>query len=317
MSQNKSNLTTSLPLVSVIIVTRNRPEMICRCLEHLSQQTYELFETIVVDGSSDQQTERLVRQYPSVQYIYLPGGKNKMTFARNLGIRAAQGEIITFIDDDSLVQAGWLENLVNSYTAENVGGVGGRVIDEHEIAAQHQSSGLSVGKVFPDGQVTDDFAAELPQPIEVDRLRGCNMSFRKEVFDQVGLFDNHYDFTANSTFEEVDFCARVRKYGYKLLFNSAATVEHLSARREDGLPRNVTDSRMMFAYYHNRTYFVLVNFGWWGRHLVYLFGYDTIHHLYLVAKYPSTSKVVGLLSNIYGKITGVIAALQKRLKENK
>jgi GT2 family glycosyltransferase len=302
--------------VSVIIVTRNRPQLIQQCLDHLLRQDYEPFEMIVVDASSDQQTEEIVKQYPTVRYIYLPNGKNKMTQSRNLGIAAAKGEIIAFIDDDSMVREGWLANLVSSYNAEDIGGVGGRVIDEMEI--RYQLTAPVVGRVLPDGRLIDNFALEVNETIKVDRLKGCNMSFRKQVFQRVGLFDNQYDATPHSTFEEVDFCTRVKKHGYKLLFNSQAVVDHLSAPREDGLPRSVTDDpRAMFSYYHNRTYFVLVNFGWRGGHLASLFFHDTTGYVYWFFENPSVHGLKCLVANVWGKIIGAAAALQKQLAERK
>ncbi len=304
-------------LVSVIIVTRNRPRLIQQCLDHLLRQDYEPLETIVVDASSDQQTEEIVTQYPAVRYIYLPNGKNKMTQSRNLAIATAKGEIIAFIDDDSMVREGWLAHLVSSYNAEDIGGVGGRVIDEIEV--QYQLAAPIVGRVFPDGRVIDNFALELNEVIEVDRLRGCNMSFRKQVFQRVGMFDNRYDATAHSTFEDVDFCTRVKKNGYRLLFNSQAVVDHLAAPREDGLPRSVAHPCVMFSIYRNRTYFVLVNFGWIGAHLPRLFFLDTVELLYrfLFLYHSPVRGLLCLVANVWGKIIGAIAVLQKQLAEKK
>lgn len=299
--------------VSVIIVTRNRPQMIQRCLDHLLRQTYDPFETIVVDASSDRQTEEVVKRYPAVRYIYLPDGKNKMTQSRNLGVSAARGEIIAFIDDDSLVREGWLANLVSTYRSEDVGGVGGRVLDETEI--QYQLATPIIGRVYPDGRVVDNFILELDEAVEVDRLKGCNMSFRRQVFQRVGLFDKGYDATPHSTFEEVDFCMRVKKNGYKLLFNSQAVVDHLAAPREDSLPRSVADPRMMFSYYHNRTYFVLVNFGWIGCHLVSLFVRDTAEYFYWFLRNLSVRGFKCMVANILGKAAGAAAALQKQFAE--
>jgi GT2 family glycosyltransferase len=278
------------------------------------RQDYDPFETIVVDASSDQQTEEIVKRYPAVRYIYLPHGKNRMTQSRNLGVAAARGEIIAFIDDDSLVRDGWLAKLVSSYRSEEVGGVGGRVVDETEI--QYQLTTPIVGRVYPDGRVVDNFVLELDEVIEVDRLKGCNMSFRRHVFEHVGLFDKGYDATPHSTFEEVDFCIRVKKIGYKLLFNSQAVVDHLAVPREDGLPRSVTDPRMMFSYYRNRTYFVFANFGWIGWHLVSLFCRDTAEYFYWFLKNFSVHGFKCLVANIWGKIVGTVAALEKQFAKN-
>lgn len=298
-----------LPFVSVVIVTRNRPEMVRQCLVGLRQQTYSPFEIIIVDGSSTSQTEQVARQHPEARYIFLPDGKDKMTQARNLGVEAARGVIIAFLDDDSIAREGWLTHLVNSYDSPFVGGVGGRVVDRMEM--EHQTDQDVVGKVFSDGQTIDNFARELNDPIEVDRFKGCNMSFRKPVLHEVGLFDNYY----GTNWDDVDICLRVKKAGYRLVYNSDAVVDHLLAPQEDSRVRSGEVARVVFIYYRNRTYLVLTHFGGWGRHLLSLFYYDTVHHLYLLRKEPSRRRLAGLLANLGGKIVGVTGALRKRLSK--
>ncbi len=292
--------------VSVVIVTRNRPEMVRQCLSRLQQQAYSPFEIIVVDGSSNTETEQIIRQQPQVRYIFLPDGKGKMTQARNLGIEAAQGDIVAFLDDDSMVRDDWLTHLMSGYRGWRVGGVGGRVIDKVEL--EHQTDRLVVGQVFSDGQTIDNFARELDNSVEVDRLKGCNMSFRKEVLHQVGLFDNYY----GTNWDDVDICLRVKKAGYHLIYNPEAVVDHLMAIQEDGRVRSGEVSQVVFTYYRNRTYLVLTHFGWRGRHLLSLFWADTVHHLYLLYKEPSRRRMGGLLANVGGKIVGAIGALRKQ-----
>jgi GT2 family glycosyltransferase len=306
----QANALEERKLTSVVIITRNRPGLVHQCLDRLLQQDYGPFETIVVDASSNQQTEEIVKQYPVVRYIYLPNGKNKMGRSRNLGIEAAKGEVIAFIDDDSMVRDGWLSSLISCYNAEDIGGVGGRVIDEIEL--KYQIAAPVVGRVFPDGRVIDNFALELNGVIEVDRLKGCNMSFRKHVLQEVGLFDEYYD----NTWDDVDICTRVKKGGYRLLFNPRTVVDHLAAPREDGLPRSVTNPRVMFSYYRNRTYFVFANFGWIGWHLVSLFGRDSAEYFYWFLKNFSVYGFRCLVANIWGKIVGTVAALEKQFAKN-
>ena len=281
--------------------------MVQQCLDHLGRQAYEPFEVIVVDGSSNQETEQIVKQHSEIRYIYLPQGKNKMTQARNLGVMAAQGEIIVFIDDDSMVSENWLAELISGYGDKTVGGVGGRVLDEIEL--KYLDPTPVVGKVLPGGQLINNFAFELEEMIEVDRFKGCNMSFRRDVLQQVGLFDNFY----RTNWDDVDICIRVKKAGYKLLFNSGAVVNHLTAPQEDGLLRSTTNPRVMFMYYRNRTYFAISHLGCRRQNLVPLLVHDTLHHISLFLKTPSVLMIRQLTANIQGKIVGAAGALQKQL----
>src|SRR5260370_12585723 len=116
------------PCVSIVIITRNRPFILGYCIEHVLSQPYPHKEIIVVDSSSNKDSERVVARYPEVISIRLRDQKNNMPQARNEGIAAASGDIVAFIDDDALVQPGWLESLLTAYRGEKVGAVGGRTI---------------------------------------------------------------------------------------------------------------------------------------------------------------------------------------------
>src|SRR5689334_302599 len=115
--------------VSIIVITRNRPTLLRYCLEHILAQLYPHKEIIVVDSSSDDESGRVVAQYPDVRSVRLRGQRNNMPQARNAGIAISSGEIIAFIDDDAMAEPGWLDTLVDSYQDETVGAVGGRVIE--------------------------------------------------------------------------------------------------------------------------------------------------------------------------------------------
>src|SRR5579885_1599044 len=128
------------PVVSIIIITRNRPFLLGHCLERVcSQASVETrliasgrdvsplpigtsydesgsysasdsgvglwnLEIIVVDSSSNDESEHVVMRYPGTKYLRVHGERNNMPQARNRGIACSTGEIIAFIDDDSMVQ---------------------------------------------------------------------------------------------------------------------------------------------------------------------------------------------------------------------
>jgi len=297
------------PLVSVIIITRNRPKMLKKCLEHLLRQEYQPFETIVVDSSTNQRTEQLVQNYPEVQYVFMPDGQYKMPQSRNLGLQHAKGEIIAFIDDDSMVREGWLENIVAGYTSPDIGGVGGRAIDPGEAYWLDKIEPTIVGRFFEDGSSIGNFAAEPETSIEVDRFKGCNMSFRKEMFDLVGGFDGNY--TITNAFEDSDFCIRVKHEGYKLIFNPKAVVDHIYAPKQ-GIKRDFFNPKVHFSYCRNRTYFLLKNYGWHGKHIPSLVT-DNCKECFLRFRHNrSFEDCFSLWANVIGKIIGMFAAFRRR-----
>ena len=87
-------------MVSAIITTHNRPELLKRAIESVLHQTYKDIECIVVDDNSSDNTKDICSQY-SVNYIYIPPNESKGgNYARNLGIKASNGDYCAFLDDD-------------------------------------------------------------------------------------------------------------------------------------------------------------------------------------------------------------------------
>ncbi|GAH97128.1 unnamed protein product, partial [marine sediment metagenome] len=83
--------------------------------------------------------------------------------------------------------------------------------------------------------------------IEVDYLGGCNMSFKRKIFKEIGLFDEN--FIGKSQYFEADFCLRIKEHGYKVLFNPRARVQHIRRNRH-GFPRDYIRNFIYF-YFKN------------------------------------------------------------------
>jgi glycosyltransferase involved in cell wall biosynthesis len=257
----------SKPFATVIIITRNRPKILADCLEHLSKQSYVDFEIVVVDSSDNYETRDFLASWPAVQYLGIWDGRNNMPAARNLGLSRAGGEIVAFIDDDAMVFPEWLENIVSGYGNEKIGGVGGRTID---TLLKVDENDPRIGKVFPDGTVVQNFSRALCEPVFVDWLIGCNMSFRRTILKLLGGFDQKYG--GNNSFEDVDMSTRVRKTGYDLLLVPSAVVDHIFAPRAAGIvSRDYENPQVRYHLIHNRAYYVTKNFGINRRYLGYLF----------------------------------------------
>jgi GT2 family glycosyltransferase len=248
-----------MPQVSVIIITRNRPKMVRECLERLGIQTLPPDEIIVVDSSTGEDTQAVLDSYPEVVRLRIPDGRHNMPQARNLGIAHARGEILAFLDDDSMAQPEWLERLVEPYDDPSVGGVGGRLIDAME-EARATPEDPRIGVLRPDGLQRANFVRDPGRPVEVDFVRGCNMSFRRAALIHIGGFDRRY--IGSNVGEETDVCLRVKKAGWKMVFQPTAVVHHLAAPRE-GFDREATDVEPLPLLWlaHNRSYLLFKNFG--------------------------------------------------------
>jgi glycosyltransferase involved in cell wall biosynthesis len=294
------------PLVSIIIITRNRPQLLCDCLRHLLAQGCKSFEVVVVDSSSGGRTwEIITSEFPQVRYVHLPRSKNKMPQARNLGLRHARGEIIAFIDDDSMVQPGWLAALAPTFSSPSVGAVGGMVLDPGEVP-QADDGTVNVGVILPDGGCLTNFCTIVNAPRPVDHLRGCNMAFARHALECIGGFDAMY--TGSNFREETDMFARLKHAGFQVLYNSDALVHHLAARKES-YGRGLDDIKYRFSISRNHTYFLCKNLATGEALRSYLLG-DTRH---LISKALHTPRLMPLvLVDVLGKLTGLGAFVLAR-----
>src|SRR6266545_2666630 len=120
--------TTVLPSVSVVIPVKDRAEELARCLVSIRSIEYpsELLQVIVVDDGSSDKSAEVARELGAL--VMPSGGTGRgPAAARNVGARAASGEILAFIDSDCTASAGWLAELLPSFTDKKTAAVGGLV----------------------------------------------------------------------------------------------------------------------------------------------------------------------------------------------
>lgn len=251
------------PLVSIIIITCNRPFLLEHCLQRVFDQPYPRKEVIVVDSSAGNESEQVVARFPEVISVRLRGQRNNMPLARNEGMAASKGDIIAFIDDDSMVYPTWLQAMVDAYQDETVGAVGGRITRRPEPYCD-QDAGSPILLVKPSGvSVAKDFDLVSEATIDVDHLVGCNMSFRRKALLQVGDFDSNY--TLTNYREETDLFIRLKKAGWRILFVPAVAVKHVSAR--SAKPFFMERPYIQFSNGRNSAYLAYKNFGFNARTL--------------------------------------------------
>jgi GT2 family glycosyltransferase len=224
MNGNEKQLSQSCDVfISVIVVTHNRPEELKECLDSLKRQDLprNSYEVLVVDSSTTHknETKMLVQIYP-VKYIHT---KYKgMTLARNIGICNARGEIVAFLDDDAIADENWVQQILKNYNKPKVGGVGGKVIEDKPVRRKKRKH-VIIGKIDKSGELISNFDLG-EERIEVDHVKGTNMSFLKKLLIEINGFDNLFGGRAYR--EETDVCMRLKKRGYLIIYTPKAKVFH-------------------------------------------------------------------------------------------
>lgn len=171
--------------ISAIICTHRNPQFLALAIESLLNQTLQrdLFEIIVVDNNSQDQTKQVVQCYGGVRYVLAE--QLGLSHARNAGIEVAQGKIIAFIDDDAEASPGWLQALLRVYdSVPEAWAVGGKVRPIWDVKKPQWLTEKFYRYLSLIEWGDDERALSWPE-----RLIGTNCSFRREAFEAVGGFD--------------------------------------------------------------------------------------------------------------------------------
>lgn len=243
---------TPHPSVSVVIVSRHRPQELRRCLSALRFQSLPRFEVVVVADPASAGVIADLGLTGRVKYATydLPN----ISQARNIGTGMAAGDVVAFIDDDAVAEPVWLERLIVPFSEPILCAAGGFVLGRNGIDLQWGAE-----MVGPDGD---------SQPIEISQImqlqgsagravktHGTNCAFRRDTLRQMGGFDEGYHFYL----DETDLNIRLAARGCVTALVPDALVQHGFAasirRRADRVPQSLFEMGASQAYFlrrHNR-----------------------------------------------------------------
>jgi GT2 family glycosyltransferase len=225
----RSDLNFSPLSATVAVCTRDRPEDLRHCLEAFMRLPDDGQEILVIDNCpSNEATRHLVEQYPRVRYIREDRpGLNK---ARNRALREARNQVIAFTDDDATPDPGWLRALLRNYSHPLTLCVTGLTLPrELETPAQEW---FERTMPFGRGFETQVFERTFVSPLSSGKSgAGVNMSFRREMVDCIGFFDEALDAgTATYAGGDNEMFARILAAGYQIVYEPGAIVWHRHRR---------------------------------------------------------------------------------------
>lgn len=243
---------------TLIICTYMRPHQLLQLLESVKIQSVYPDEILIVDGSTNDATTRMLEAnpMPNLRYHLVSQKDRGLTKQRNFGIAHSDknSEILCFLDDDTILEPDYFSNLIATYTDfSDAVGVGGYITNEVNWAKIDETTPVSASDFTYDGWKRKDgsrfltrkklgldsdrppgFAPEfsngrsigfLPpsgKVYEAEQLMGGVSSFRRTIFESV-RFSTYFE--GYGLYEDADFCYRILHLG-KLYVNTAARLEH-------------------------------------------------------------------------------------------
>ncbi len=201
------------PRLSIVIPTRRRPQALARCLRALAASDLDpnAFEVVVVLDGDDVVPPEAPRGLP---LRVLAGERSGPAAARNRGAAAARGDVLAFTDDDCAPAPEWARRLLEQVDARPDALVGGRFVNALRDNGWAEASHLVLDVVVEQTVRRGAAIAFVPS---------ANMALRREVFTQVGGFDERFPHAAA---EDRDLCARCMEAGHPIVLAPDAIVHH-------------------------------------------------------------------------------------------
>ena len=274
-------LPEALPMVSLIIPTRNALPLVRQCVESiLSKTTYSNYEILLIDNGSDDPAALAyfaeLNQHKRIRVIRDDGEFNYAAL-NNRAVALANGEVIGLINNDiEIISPGWLEEMVGLVLRVGVGAVGAKLWYPDETL-QHGGVIVGLGGVaghahWGIGRQDPGYFGRAVLTQVLSAVTAACLVVRKSVYEQVdGLDETHLKIA----FNDVDFCLKLAEAGYRNLWTPYAELYHheSATRGADDSPEKKARFSSEVAYMHLR----------WGH----LFLSDPYYNVNLTLSQPS------------------------------
>lgn len=214
--------------LTAIICTRNRASFLDKCIRSLLDQSCndEVFNVLVVDNGSTDDTKSILQQYESLAHfssVFEP--VTGLSRARNRGWREAKTPLVGYIDDDAVTVKDWVTSIleVDATQTPLPAWIGGPIHLEWEVSAPAWVEG---DLLVPLGYV--DWGGESRYLTKTERLGGGNSVYRTDILKQIGGFDERLGRDAHSLLsgEETQLQKRLELSGERLFYHPGIKIYH-------------------------------------------------------------------------------------------
>jgi GT2 family glycosyltransferase len=238
---NQQPTTNNQRLISIIIVNWNGAAHLPVCLAALRAQTYRHFKVIVADNAShDNSLALLARDYPEVKVVALSQNLG-FTGGNNAGIRAASGEIIILLNNDTEVDPHWLAEIVATFERHPEAGIVASKMKLFDRRDTFHTAGdfYRLDGVPGNRGVWEIDRGQYDREEYVFSACGGSAAYRKSMLDQIGLLDEDFFYSC----EDIDLAWRAQLAGWKCVYAPKAIVYHKLSATGGGKTASFYDGR--------------------------------------------------------------------------
>ncbi|MDQ3667294.1 MAG: glycosyltransferase [Acidobacteriota bacterium] len=211
--------------ISIIIPVFNKVDFTFQCLRSLLPEIdFSTSEIIVVNNASTDSTSQVLGHFGDLISVIDNRENQGFVNACNQGAAAAVGEYLLFLNNDTVVQAGWIGNLLDTMKNDSsVGAVGSMFL--YPDGRIQEAGGIvwKTGEAYHYGWGESPSDRKYNFTREVDYCSAASLLVKKSLFDTLGGFDRRY---APAYYEDVDLCFGIRSLGHKVIFQPLSRVMH-------------------------------------------------------------------------------------------
>lgn len=248
-------------IITILVPTYRRPQDLENCLEGIKKQTRQADEILVVIRDIDTETWKFIHalDLEDLPVRTLSAIAPGQVAALNLGLDAAQGDIIAITDDDAIPHRDWLERIEAHFASDpQIGGVGGRDWI-YQNGKLEDNPKQNVGQVQWMGRVVPNHHLGVGEARSVDWLKGANMSYRRTAIGQ-NRFNQKLKGQGAQGRNDLGFCLNLKKAGWKLIYDPKVAVDHYPGKQFDDNRRIEFNETAYFNEVHNETLVLLEYF---------------------------------------------------------
>lgn len=254
-AQKANQMREKLPFASIIVLNYNGKEYLENCFLSLQELDYpkDRFELIIVDnGSTDGSVDFVHHRFSNIKIIQ---NEKNLGFAggNNEGIKKSRGDIFILLNNDTTVDKSCLRELIKIMSNDEKMKIGGcKILYPDKKTIQHAG-----GIILPNG-LTNHYGngeidtGQYDEVKDVDYVTGAAIAIKRSLLDELGYLDDGY---FPIYFEEVEYCYKARKLGYRVIYIPSSIVYHY-----ESMTTKKFSYGFFYKYHKNRLRFILKNY---------------------------------------------------------
>jgi GT2 family glycosyltransferase len=233
----------SSALVSIIIVTIGAQDYLWHCLDSVKAQSYSNLEVIVIDNSLYVDFSAKLRQSFTFIKLYLSAQNLYYGVSLNKGIELSQGKFILCLNDDVILDAGFIQEGIRGFLIkENIGSVSGKILRGNRKTLDSTGLFLSVWRTAKERGYGKCDLGQFQKPGFIFGVNGAVAFYRKEMLEKIKDRNGYFDSRFGMFYEDLDVSWRAQKRGWLAYYIPTAVAFHVrggSFRPDSGIGKAI------------------------------------------------------------------------------